>query len=216
MQLFKLECEIKFAKGRLSPEKISEIKQRLYCLRRDFDNSRLKEKYDYEFRQKYRKVLDALESKIRYRASWSVNEMVTKRANVIKRADSAPAVSRKKRRAPQPPGHYEEIKTAGRRSLVKSNTDIFETHHASQKIEALSFKVEEIAKDVEIFDGGNGSGRCYLTEMLERCLEEAGKIQTDEFAYLEKEKKQCVERIRVLIRQVEEKRRERTNGKLKR
>lgn len=63
MQLFKIDCEIRFSRE-LHCEQISEIKQRLYCLRQDFDASRMKEKYELDFRYKYRRVIDNLEQRI--------------------------------------------------------------------------------------------------------------------------------------------------------
>lgn len=81
VQLFKIDCEVKFT-PQLEYEKICEIKQKLYCLRKEFDASRMKEKYEIEFRLKYRKVVDNLEQRV---------QTVRRKA-------------RKKRLAPSPPG----------------------------------------------------------------------------------------------------------------
>lgn len=78
VQLFKIDCEIQFT-ARLEPAKISEIKERLYCLRKEFDASRMKDKYEAEFRCKYRRAIENLERR------------------------SVKRKSRKKRLAPSPP-----------------------------------------------------------------------------------------------------------------
>lgn len=80
VQLFKIDCEIQFT-PRLEPAKISEIKERLYCLRKEFDASRMKDKYEAEFRCKYRRAIENLE----------------RRTQTVRRK------SRKKRLAPLPP-----------------------------------------------------------------------------------------------------------------
>lgn len=63
IELFKIDCDIRFSKS-LNAEKISEVRQRLYCLHKNFDASKMKEKYDIEFRQKYRVVMENLEQRI--------------------------------------------------------------------------------------------------------------------------------------------------------
>lgn len=93
VQLFKIDCEVKFT-PKLECDKISEIKQKLYCLRQEFDMSRMKDKYQIEFRCKYRKVIENLESRIQE------NQTVKRKA-------------RKKRLAPSPPQnrHIEDFRS---------------------------------------------------------------------------------------------------------
>lgn len=85
VQLFKIDCEIKFT-PELECAKISEIKERLYCLRKEFDASRMKDKYEVEFRCKYRRAIENLERRSQ-----------VKETQVVKKK------SRKKRLAPLPP-----------------------------------------------------------------------------------------------------------------
>lgn len=91
MQLFKIDCEISFSKE-LGCERISEIKEKLYCLRKDFDVARMKAKYEMEFRFKYRRVMENLEIK-----------------SLLKKTEQIKRKSRKKCVAPLPPTDKEIV-----------------------------------------------------------------------------------------------------------
>lgn len=107
VQLFKIDCEVRFTPAPLHPEKISEIKLRLYHLRQDFDSSKMKEKYELEFRQNYRRVMENLERRLQ--------------SNVIAKARRK---SRKKYIAPSPPSceQIEDLRSEMRKLQERAST----------------------------------------------------------------------------------------------
>lgn len=96
MELFRIEQEITNRKGTLTKEQISDIKERIYFLQRDFDVSNIKGKYAAEFRSKSRELVEVLESTLRKsRMTNLTSGNDREKANLY-------VPTRKKRRAPQP------------------------------------------------------------------------------------------------------------------
>lgn len=221
VQLFKIEMEIKGFKDRMTTVQVSDIKEKLYKLRKDFDKSRLKEKYDAEFRTKYRRIIDVLDSAMKPKQenrvfkqsfwSFTSQEPTYEYIPQFTSSMSLPGKrkSKKNYKAPLPPQQnrpntiYEEL--LKKRELRRSNTDIFHTHDSSKKLNSLWLQVVEIEKDINIFHAPRSGKRCYLKDILDRCMAEAEKIDTNDLSYIAKEKKQLIERIHKLFRELDQK-----------
>lgn len=221
VQLFKIEMEIRGFKERITKAQVSGIKEKLYKLRKDFDNSRLKEKYDAEFRTKYRRIIDVLDNAMKYRKDNRVSRRNFRNSpsqepiyESVPQFTSSLSLSerrrsRKKYRAPLPPQQSRPntmIQEApNKKELIRCNTDILHTHDSSKKVDSLWSQVVEIEKDINIFQAPREGKRCYLKEILDRCMTEAEKIDTDDLSYIANEKKQLVERIEKLSRELDRK-----------
>lgn len=152
VRLFKIDCEVRFT-PELHSEKISEVKQKLYCLRREFDASKMKEKYEAEFKFKYRKVIETLEQR-----SQSSETQRTRRK------------SRKKRLAPLPPDpnnkQVEDLQKETKKTgeLVASfhgRRDGNKYNKLHQKILSLLFKLTELQ------EGSDKQKYCMMKELLD-------------------------------------------------
>lgn len=192
MELFKIENEIRTTQGTMTKENISDIKQRLYCLRRDFDASKSREKYEAEFQPKFRRVIEALERKVNNNCKRTTNK-------------ERCVANRRKRRAPPPPpplqqenqNPFYEISHHNTRNFhTISKKDILKTHASSQQLQNVWVKVEKLEKEVFAFRGRrNDDIYLYLHSTLVTCLQETKELDFSEFSYIERERQGCVELI---------------------
>lgn len=164
VQLFKIDCEINFT-PQLDCQKISEIKQQLYCLRKEFDASRMKEKYKIEFRSKYRQVIENLERKIQVK-------------------NSRRRRSRKKYLAPLPPvvGEMEdlqnEIKNIGQIvASFRGRRDGDKHNKLQQTILAFLYRLASLET------GSDKRKYCMMKELVEMMKQlENNAMENDEMA----------------------------------
>lgn len=164
VQLFKIDCEVRFT-PELHCEKVSEIKQKLYCLRQEFDSSKMKDKYELDFRYKYRRVIDNLEWRIQ-------NSQKTRKR------------PRKKRLAPLPPLPEQMKEFLSEITEIRGITTTFHARRDGDRYNKLHHRILSLLFKITSLETGSDKQKYDMTKNLLEILKqlEETALENDETA----------------------------------